>query len=284
MLNHCNPLSSVRCRRFAVVTALLCSTVMSGPAFAAPDLLTDPVQLSFGSFVLNLDPTIRLDGQSQTGSEVDWKQAFGLDESSRFRVDGSWRFAQRHTLRAGWFNDSRRSSAMINADIVWGDELFPIGADVSSQFDFDLYQLSYDYAINQSARHEINLSGGLHVTDLKVSLAASLAQGETSSTSVVAESGRVTAPLPVLGVNSLWALPNHVWFDARAEYFYLSVGPYQGRIFNARMGLKWQPRTWLGLGLSYDYSSLQIDVNRQQFTGKLNWTYHGPIVFYSASF
>jgi hypothetical protein len=266
------------------MTAFLFSAVMSAPASAAPDLLTDPFQLSFGSFVLNLDPSVRLDGQSQTGTEVDWKQAFGLDETSRFRLDGSWRFAQRHKMRASWFNDSRRASAIVDADIVWGDEVFPIGADVSSQFDFNLYQLAYDYAISQGARHEINVSGGLHVTDLKVSLAASLTPSDASSASVLAESGRVTAPLPVFGVNGLLALPNHFWLDARAEYFYLTVGPYQGSIFNARMGVKWQPRTWLGLGLSYDYSSLSIDVDRQQFTGRLKWKYNGPIVFYSTSF
>jgi hypothetical protein len=248
-----------------------------------PNLLVDPFQLSLGTFILDFDPTVRLDGEAQTGTPVDWERTFGGGDVTRFRIDGSWRFHDRHKLRASWFNYSRTRSAVIDQEISWGDEVFPVDAEIRSKFDFDVYQLGYEYAFRRRESHELTASVGLHVTDLSASLSArgsvDGAPGEAS-----AETGSATAPLPVIGLGGLWALPNDLWLNATAQYFYLSTGDYRGRIQDYRLTLTWQPRTWLGVGIGYDYFSLDVDVDRPRFTGTLDWTYRGPMLFYSASF
>jgi hypothetical protein len=50
------------------------------------------------------------------------------------------------------------------------------------------------------------------------------------------------------------------------------------------VALTWQPQKWLGVGIGYDYFSLDVDVDRPRVTGTLDWTYRGPMLFYSASF
>jgi hypothetical protein len=40
----------------------------------------------------------------------------------------------------------------------------------------------------------------------------------------------------------------------------------------------------VGLGIGYDHFSVDIDVDSSNFRGKMDWAYHGPMIFYSASF
>jgi hypothetical protein len=253
-------------------------------ADAAPNLLVDPFQVSFGTFILDFDPTVRLDGEAGTGTPVDWERAFGGGDLSRFRIDGSWRFRDRHKLRAGWFNYSRSRSAVIDQEISWGDSVFPVDAEVQSQFDFDVYQLGYEYALRRRDSHELATSIGLHVTDLSASLSARGSVGDSGPGKAGAETGSATAPLPVIGLNGLWTLPHDLWLNATAQYFYLKTGDYKGRIQDYRVTLTWQPQKWLGVGIGYDYFGLDVDVDRPRFTGTLDWTYRGPMLFYSASF
>ncbi|MEE4295299.1 MAG: hypothetical protein V2J20_01630 [Wenzhouxiangella sp.] len=242
------------------------------------------MHFSLGTFLLDIDPIVRLDGETQTGTNVDWKRAFGLGDASRFRLDATWRFGETHKLRANWFNDSRDRSANLDREVVWGDETFAVGAEVRGSLDFDIYQLGYEYAFQRNQNWELAGSVGLHVTDVRVALSASADVGGSPQGEFRTDIGDVTAPLPVLGLAALWSLPGNLWLNARAEYFYLAFGDYEGQIQNYRLAMTWQPRSWLGLGLGYDYSSLKVDVERSAFTGKLNWTYSGPMVFYRASF
>ena len=50
------------------------------------------------------------------------------------------------------------------------------------------------------------------------------------------------------------------------------------------MVLNWQPKSWGGLGVGYDHFSVNVDVDSNNFSGKMNWAYHGPMIFYSVSF
>lgn len=259
---------------------------LSAPPIAAsgaPNLLADPFQVSLGTFIMDFDPTLRLDGEGR-GTPVDFKGTFGGGDLTRFRVDGSWRFRDRHKLRAGWFNYSRTRSAIIDEEISWGDEVFPVDARVQSEFDFDVYQLGYEYAFRRSASYELAAAIGLHVTDLSASLSARASTQEGASERASAETGSATAPLPVIGLSGLWALPNDLWLNASAQLFYLTYGDFEGRIQDYRLTLTWQPQKWLGLGIGYDYFSVNVDADRPSFDGKIEWTYSGPLLFLSASF
>jgi hypothetical protein len=227
---------------------------------------------------------VRLDGETQAGTDIDWKRAFGLGDAARFRVDATWRFGEAHKLRASWFKDSRDRSANFDREVVWGDETFAVGAQVRGSLDFEIYQLGYEYAFHRSPNRELTASVGLHVTDVRAAISASAGVDGSELGEFRTDGGDVTAPLPVLGLAGLWSLPGNFWLTARAEYFYLAFDDYEGQIQNYRLATTWQPRSWLGLGLGYDYSSVKVDIDRASFIGKLDWTYSGPMIFYSASF
>jgi hypothetical protein len=257
---------------------------MAAGAEDAPDLLTSPFYVALGTYIVDTDTEVSLDGESGQGTRVDWEETFGSGEVTRFRLDGQWRFADRHKARFIWFDSSRDNSRTLEEEIDWGDETFPVNVRTRAEFSFAVYELAYEYAFLRRENYEISGSIGLHYTELELTLSA---KAETSGGALdvdIKESGDVGAPLPVIGLRGLWALPYDLWIDAQAQYFALSIDEYDGSLTDLRFMVNWQPKTWLGIGIGYNQFTVDVDVEKDRFDGSLDWTYEGPMIFYSASF
>jgi hypothetical protein len=270
--------------RLAGAFACLLSAAPAVAAEEPPDLLNAPFNVALGTFLLETDTEVRLDGRGGTGTPVDWERTFGGGEATRFRVDGFWRFAERHKLRVLWFSSSFDETRRLDRDIDWGDETFPVDARVRAQFDFDVYELAYEYAFLRRDAWELTGSIGLHYTDLALALSARAESSGGTLTRDIREEGSVGAPLPVIGLRGLWALPHDLWIDASAQYFALSIDEYDGSLSDLRAALLWQPKRWLGLGIGYNRFGVDVDVERSGFRGSLDWAYEGPMIYYSATF
>ena len=94
----------------------------------------------------------------------------------------------------------------------------------------------------------------------------------------------VDVPLPVVGLRTTVDLGHGLWLDAAAQYFYLSIDQYTGRIEDFRVALTWQPRRWLGVGFGYNRFAVDVRAEDDTDSGKLDWAYQGPVLFYSAAF
>jgi len=46
----------------------------------------------------------------------------------------------------------------------------------------------------------------------------------------------------------------------------------------------WQPSKWVGIGLGYNRFDIDVDLDDNDFHGKLEWVYDGPQLFYNVSF
>jgi hypothetical protein len=279
--------SGNRLARHTAVCALLAVLGLSPLAAGAedaPNLLTNPFYVALGTYIVDTDTEVSLNGSSSEGSRVDWENTFGSGDVTRFRLDGQWRFADRHKARFMWFDSSRDSSRTLDEEIDWGDETFPVNVRTRAEFSFSVYELAYEYAFLRRDNYEVSGSFGLHYTELDLTLSA---KAETSGGVLqgdIKESGSVGAPLPAIGLRGLWALPYNFWIDAQAQYFALSIDEYDGSLTDLRLMVNWQPKTWLGIGIGYNQFTIDVDVEKDRFDGSLDWTYEGPMIFYSASF
>ena len=63
----------------------------------------DTFTATLGSYIMDSDTKIRLDGTAGQGTEVNFSDSFGGGDGTLFRVDGSWRFrpSRNRTTRAG---------------------------------------------------------------------------------------------------------------------------------------------------------------------------------------
>jgi hypothetical protein len=251
----------------------------------SPGELGDAFHISLGTFVVNTDTKLRLDGNAgEQGRPIDWEKNFGEGDVNRFRVDGYWRFAERHKLRALVFSSSRGGSRTFDEDISWGGETFPATATIDGKVKFSIYELAYEYAFMRRENYELAASIGLHYADYKASLSATATSTGGAADRRIERSGSVGAPLPVLGLRGTWLLSQTFSIDASGQFFALTYGDFDGNLQDYRLLLNWQPKSWLGLGIGYDYFSFNVNVDSSNFRGKMDWAYDGPMIFYSASF
>jgi len=281
--------SAIRAARKATEAArwtCLFAIVLGAAAQAdeAPNLLTDPFHLAVGTFVISTEPTVQLNGETVRGDRVDFDSVLGGGDASRVRLDADWRFGdtQRHKLRLIGFQMQRERTTTIDEEIEWGGDVYPVNARVAAEFKFSVIELAYEYAFLRTDTYEVGGSVGLHYTTFDASLnAKNTSTGEELD---ISNEASVNAPLPVIGARGLWKLPNNFYVDAQAQFFALSIDEYDGSVQDYRLMLTWQPKTWAGIGIGYNSFNVNVDVEKDRFNGSLDWTYKGPMIFYSASF
>ena len=272
------------------VAAVALGLALVAPAIRAdeaPNLLTDAFDISLGTYILNSDTNIRLDGSAgQSGTEFNWEEKFGDEDGTRFRIDGTWRFTDSgtHKLRFMWFNFSRDKTRTNDRDFIWNGETIPESSTMNGQFKFDIIELAYEYAFLKRDTYEVTGSIGLHYADFSAGIAATVATSGGNGTKQVSGEASVGAPLPVIGLRGIWQLPHNFWIDASAQYFALSIDGYDGNVQDYRFGVRWQPSRWVGLGVGYNQFGINVDVDKDKFNGSLDWKYKGPQIYYSIAF
>ncbi|HEX5650608.1 MAG TPA: hypothetical protein VFX69_13205 [Steroidobacteraceae bacterium] len=270
------------CCAWLAATGLGASTTALGDD--APDLLTDPFHLAVGTFIISTEPTVQLNGETVRGDRVDFDSVMGGGDATRVRLDADWRFGdtQRHKVRAIAFAMSRERRKTIDEEIEWGGDTYPVNAKLEAELKFSVVELAYEYAFLRRDTYELGGSIGLHYTTFDAGLRAK--STSTGQSLDLSNEASVNAPLPVIGLRGLWKFPANLYVDAQAQFFALSIDEYDGSVQDYRLMLTWQPKSWLGVGIGYNSFKIDVDVEKDRFDGSLDWTYDGPMIFYSASF
>jgi hypothetical protein len=218
------PISTVA--GFACLAAITLGSASVVRADEAPNMLTDPFHIALGTFIVNSEPSIQLNGETSRGDNVNFDEALGGGDASRFRLDADWRFgdSKRHKVRALAFAMNRERTEAIDEEINWGDVTYPVNAKVDAKFEFSVIELAYEYAFWQRDNYEVNGSIGLHYTSLEASLKAS--STTTGQTLNLSNEASVDAPLPVIGLRGIWKLPHNFFIDAQGQFFALSIDEY----------------------------------------------------------
>lgn len=272
-------------RSLSSIAACAC-LITALPALAEdPDPLENPFHLTLGTFLVNSDTEVRLDGKLGTGTPVDFDKTFGDEgDQTRFRLDGSWRFAKRHKVRAMIFSTSRTDSREFDREIEWEDEVFPVGTKVKGEVDFAVYQVAYEYLFLRRETWELGASIGIHYTTFETKLSATVETPGGMGSGTRSADADLNAPLPVIGLHGTWGLGHDLWLDATAQFFSLSIDEYSGNLQDYRIGVVWQPKSWAGVGIGYNRFAVDVDLDTSGFKGALDWSYDGPIVYYSVMF
>ncbi|HEY6125482.1 MAG TPA: hypothetical protein VIV63_12590 [Steroidobacteraceae bacterium] len=241
--------------------------------------------VDMGGFFLSTDIQVRLDGEGgRVGDTIDFDDTFGLDRFERFRVDGLWRIKGKHSIRGTYFKNNRSSTNELDRDINFGDETYPVGATTTARWELEVMQLSYDYAFKRTDKYELAAGIGVHVLDARLALDATVTGAGGSFSTELSESGSTDAPLPVLGLRGIWALPHNFYFTAQAQYFYVDYNEYNGSLSDLKATIVWQATPRFGVGLGYNDFRFRFDLEKNLFSGRLRWNYGGAMAFASVTF
>lgn len=249
---------------------------LAAPAAAdVPD--GDRFSVSLGVFVTDRDTNARFDSAADSGTPIDLETDLGLDRSDTvFRIDGYFRFGERHRADFSVFDLSRNSSKQIDRDIEWGDTLYSIDTVIEAKLDLSIYKAAYTYSFLHADDGYLGATVGLYVADSS----ASLAEQNIGQ----AEIGELTAPLPVVGLRGERKLSERWTFRASGEFFFIEYDNIDGSLVDLYAGFDYRVLDNLSLGIGFNSVNFDVDAAQSGFDGALDWRYSGALVFLKFNF
>lgn len=257
---------------------LLSMTVMSASAFAGgvsvdQSKVLDRWTLRIGGFLTGLDTKIRLDSPAGgDGTTVSLEDDLGFSSSESVpRINLGVILGKRHEIAGGWYKTDRDSQTTLTREIEWGDETFPISADIVGFYKTEFLALSYTYYFYSSEKTALGITGGLVLSNLSAGVGLD-ALGQDIQ---VEEDLSTEIPVPQLGFSvSTWLGKGFV-FAGGLGYIAFNLDDWEGDIGSAAMAI--EHRTWknFGFGLGYSYTNYDIDTNATDFLGRFEYTISG---------
>ena len=269
----------------------LAGSVLAQSSSNAAGLNNNAWVFNLGGFVYQTSLEARLDGQSSQNPEVDFDETFGdAKDANRVRADVLWRITPAHHMRFMYFDNSNSRTRVLDEDLVWGDYAFLAGSSATFKQDFNVYALSYEYAFMRSPTYEVSASIGVHYMDMKFQLSGNANYtGPDCATPPCSVTGAtkgsdLPAPLPVIGLRAGWVVAPNWYLEASGQFFQIDVDGYDGRWSDLRVSGTWMFHRNFGVGLGYNWFGTRLDVNRDDFNGKLKLGYSGLQAYLTGTF
>ena len=258
-----------------------CASTDSAPdsassAFAETD--DSSFSLGVGAFLTDRNSKARVDSTNgDRGTEVDLEDDLGLDNSDTVvRVDGFWRFAEKHRIDFSVFDLSRFASTPLAMYIDWKDTTFPVNANVDADFDLAIYKIAYTWLFLKEERGFLGATAGLYIADIGARLSA------TSDGSF--EVSTATAPLPVFGLRGEYKFAEKWAMQASGELFFLEYDDFDGLLFDVFVGLDFDISKNVAVGIGVNSVRMDIGIAQDDLNGELDWEYDGALAYLKFDF
>jgi hypothetical protein len=239
--------------------------------------LNDSFYFGLGAFFPQTTTQAQLrSNRTGVGTTIDLEQSLDMERSKTVAsFFGRWRISERWRIDAEYFALNRTSERALDREIVWGDQTFPVNADVSAKFNFYDLRVSAGYSFFRTPDKELGVGLGLHLAGYDVSL--------TSNTTGT-DGEDVLAPLPVLSVYGQFALTDRWAVGSRVDRFSLSYDRYDGSLTSLALDLVYQPFRHFGVGVGYRGLFIKMQATGDRATLQFRQSFEGPLVFLNASF
>lgn len=205
-------------------------------------------------------------------------------DTNVFRIDGSYRFNEIHSVDFSYFTVKSSGNKVITQEISdWGEnnDTIGAGADVNSYFNMDIYKLNYAYSFYHNKDVELGLSIGLHITNLDLGLSASGEINGVSSQALVS-STKLLAPLPVVGFRGEYTIiEKRLFAQYKADYFYLQFDDFAGSFISTTLNLEYRFLENYGVGLGYNANRLEIEADNGTVGVNVKNSLNGVIAYFT---
>ncbi|HUJ00593.1 MAG TPA: hypothetical protein VLY46_10185 [Usitatibacter sp.] len=269
--------TAIPAMRGPALAVLAAAAIVATPAARAADYTsTDYLVPGEESFILDLggivnqfDTSLRLDGQTTRGSDVNLERNGEAKNLSSFEAFATWRFLSRHRLDLQYFGTKRSGSQDYTGAIDIGDATFPVGANVSVQAKSQFFNADYRYSFAKAPDWEfaglVGFYGGKFTYDVNATGQSGNLQATYNKTV------STTVPLPLLGVTLDW-YPDRQWkVSGQLQGMKANIGDVDGHAYLAGASLEYMLWRNLGIGTRYLYSDVNVDVSKSDFHGNLSW-------------
>jgi hypothetical protein len=260
-----------------VAVFMLAGAVRAG---AEEEQLPDRFGLRLGGYnIRSADTIMRLDAaNAPVGAYIDFRDTLGGEtRATVFRLDGLYRFNEHHGLGFSWYSIKFTGSRVLDRDIVWGDQTYPISTKVDSEIKFDVYKLNYQYSVYHNDKVELGASFGLHIMKTFAGISASgISQSQNES---------ITAPLPVWGLFADYNFTPRFSVYYNYQFFFIDYeDKVRGGLQDFIFGLEYRVFRNVALGAAYNRFSLNMELKQDKTTLNLNTSWNGGMLYAAVYF
>lgn len=231
-------------------------------------------------FIRRIKATIRLDRVFEgvpvsVGSTVDWTNDLGGENRTTVpRINGYWRFTPQSRLIFGWYDIELEGEAVSRRQIQIGDlPEINIGDTVHSYLKIENYKLAYSYSFYRSKDIETAISAGFHMMDLAAGV--SLEEREAS------EEASGFVPMPLFGFSIDYALSDSRkwWVFSKYDIFFIEFDKsFSGALTDFVLAVKYQPINNLNLTLGFNRFALDVELQKDNYVGTLDYVFNGTML------
>jgi len=254
--------------------------------FAQADELTNVIEgdrfhIALGGYlVTNSDTEISLKTPSLIGIAINTSDDLGMDNRTNVaRIDSYYRFTPAHALEFTWYDIRRRGNKTLTRELEWNGEIFPLGAQVNSQLDTEIFKLSYNYSFYHNEKVELGIGGGLHIMQIRTGLA-----GQTNDGSSGDFSTSLTAPLPVVSTRLRYRITPKFSFNISLDFFRLAFDNYSGSFNDLDFRLLYQVTKHVGIGGGLNSNNLNLTQNKNGYVLDINNDVAGATLFLTMNY
>jgi hypothetical protein len=256
----------VTMRAYCIFTACALVAVFPCTVHAQATLPWEKGSFQIGGFITSSDTEMRVDSTGGgAGAVVNVEDALGVKgEKNTYRIDTFYRFGEtrRHQVDLHYFDSRRSGDRVVDDTIQIGDATFPVGAQVSTQFDLKFINLDYSYAFFQDDRVRLAVAGGVHSTGVHYKV--------SSPGLGLFEDQSYTAPLPVAGLRGEVAVTERWRLKAALDLFYLKYDRYTGTLADSTLAVEYLPFKHMGVGLGLNSLRMRVEAEGEDGGPKLN--------------
>lgn len=240
--------------------------------------------LALGAFLNSFTTSLRVDNPTLgQGTNVNLRDDFGVArEQSSFWGALEWRVAPRHRLGFSYSRFKLNGVAVARRDIQFGDEIYPAGATITSEFEVEIIPVTYSYSFSRSDRHEAAVTVGVHWSRMSVDVGGTASVGLLDASA--SASAAADVPLPVLGLRYDHHFPGSWSAGAEGGYFAVKAGRTDGELWTARAYAEYRFTPRLGAGAAIDAFALNADSTDDGWRGRIEYRYWGPQLYLKARF
>jgi len=267
--------------RFFAGAAL--AVLAAGASAEAP---TDQFWAGLEYFYPTISSTAHIDATAtaRPGSSISLEDELDLsDRKGTPYVNLGMRLGDAWRLEFEYYSLKRSANKTLTRTINWGDTTFPVGANLTSQFDSTIYRITGGWSFVKNQQAEAGVGFGLHITDFTTQLSGQ-GTGVLSGTGFQREAHDALVPLPTVGLYGTYVVTPQVMLRGRVDFLSLKYQDYDGRLLNWMAAVDWRFSKNVGAGLGYRYVDYKLEATKTDFTGEVKYTFKGPTIFINAAF
>ena len=236
--------------------------------------------IGLGGFFATTDFEARVDASaSQPGTAIDFERDLGVGgDQDVLAASLEFRTGRRHEWTLGYYEIDNSGRRAIERQVTIGDQVFPAGAELTSEYQITQIEGSYTFWLARQERFGFGLSLGAVAFMVDAEAAARVRVGGV--TVERREEASTTAPVPLLGAEVRGLLGQRFIASAEARFLpEVDIGDVSGDVTAGALGLEWRVVDSFGLGVSYDFFTIQADFDESSWQGNVDVSIEGWRLF-----